>query len=228
MGAVPAAFAEETARQAFIRRTYTHLAGAILAFVAIEAIIFQVFEPLVVAQWAMQPGVWISMCLGFFAVSWIADSMARKPAAVGTQYLGLGLYVVAESLLFAPLLSLASLVGPEIIPTAGLMTGIIFGGLTMMVLVSKADFSWLRGVLAACMMGAFGLIICSWIFGFSLGVLFAVAMVVLASGLILYQTSAIMREYHTDMHVAAALGLFAFRDDAALAHHHHSDSDGRR
>ena len=39
-GAVPAIFAEEDARAAFIRRTYAHLFGAILLFVAFEAAVF--------------------------------------------------------------------------------------------------------------------------------------------------------------------------------------------
>ena len=56
---------------------------------------------------------------------------------------------------------------------------------------------------------AFGFIIASILFKFNLGTLFSFALVLLAAGAILYQTSNIIREYNTQQHVAAALGLFA-------------------
>ncbi|MEL6321315.1 MAG: Bax inhibitor-1 family protein, partial [Cyanobacteria bacterium J06626_14] len=56
---------------------------------------------------------------------------------------------------------------------------------------------------------ALGLIIASVIFGFSLGVFFAFAMVAFASAAILYKTSNIMHHYSTRHHVAASLELFA-------------------
>ena len=209
MGAMPAAYAEETERQAFIRRTYTHLAGAVLAFVGVQAILFAVVDKTQMINFVFQPPVWIGIIIGAMIVSWVADSWARRRTSVGMQYAGLGLYVLVESFLLAPLLMLATLVGDEILPTAALMTGIIFGGLTLMVMVTKADFSWLRGILVAVGLGVMGLIVCSLIFGFSLGLGFTVAMIVFVSAIVLYQTSMIMRNYPTDMHVAASLGLFA-------------------
>ena len=56
---------------------------------------------------------------------------------------------------------------------------------------------------------AMGLIACSILFGFQLGNLFTVAMIVFASAYILYDTSNVMHHYRTDQHVAAALALFA-------------------
>jgi len=54
------------------------------------------------------------------------------------------------------------------------------------------------------------LIVCSIFFGgFNLGVWFSGAMVGLASGYILYDTSNVMHHYRTDQHVAASLALFA-------------------
>ena len=48
------------------------------------------------------------------------------------------------------------------------------------------------------------------VFGGNLiGMLFSVAMVALATGYILFQTSNIIHHYHTDQHVAASLALFA-------------------
>jgi hypothetical protein len=47
------------------------------------------------------------------------------------------------------------------------------------------------------------------VFGFELGTFFSVAMVALAGGSILYDTSNVMLHYPEDRHVAAALELFA-------------------
>ena len=58
---------------------------------------------------------------------------------------------------------------------------------------------------AAAMM----LIILSLVFGFNLGIVFAIAMVVLAAGYILFQTSQVLAHYNTNMYVAAALALFS-------------------
>ena len=47
------------------------------------------------------------------------------------------------------------------------------------------------------------------IFGFSLGLVFCAAMVALAAGFIIYDTSNIIHRYGTNEHVAASLALFA-------------------
>ena len=56
---------------------------------------------------------------------------------------------------------------------------------------------------------ALGLIAVSFIFGFTLGVIFSVVMVGLAAASILYTTSNILYHYRTEQYVAAALSLFA-------------------
>ena len=54
-----------------------------------------------------------------------------------------------------------------------------------------------------------GLIVASFIFPISLGLWFSGAMVVFASGAILYNTSNLLHRYDPDQYVAAALSLFA-------------------
>jgi FtsH-binding integral membrane protein len=57
---------------------------------------------------------------------------------------------------------------------------------------------------------AFGLILVSFIFpGLELGAWFSIAMIVLASGFILYDTSNVLHRYRTDQAFGAALALFA-------------------
>jgi FtsH-binding integral membrane protein len=126
------------------------------------------------------------------------------------QYLGLGLYVVAEAVIFLPLLYLATrLTDPSVIPTAGILTLALFGGLTASVFVTKKDYSFLRPILAMSTFIILGIIVASVLMGFSLGMLFSFVMVGLASAYILYDTSNVLLHYRTNQHVGAALELFA-------------------
>lgn len=206
-----AANAHAEARAAFIRKTYGHLAGAILAFVALEALMINVFPSVgeSIAR-AMLSGSWLIVLLAFMGVSWLADYWARSATSLALQYAGLGLYVVAEALIFLPLLYIAAhFANPNIIPTAGIFTLAIFGGLTAAVFITGKDFSHIGPYL--CMGGflAIGLVVAAIVFGFSLGLWFSFAMVALASGYILYDTSNVLHHYRTDQYVAAALALFA-------------------
>lgn len=198
-------------RADFIQKTYLHLAGAILAFVGIEAVILNtpaLMDPLLSVLGMHQFG-WLIFLGGFMLVSYVANSWAQSSTSVGMQYAGLGLYVVAEAFIFAPLLYFASQFGDNIIPTAGILTLVVFAGLTFTVFVTGKNFSFLAPALSIAMFAAMGLILCSILFGFNLGILFTGAMIVLASGYILYYTSNVLHEYRIGQHVAAALALFA-------------------
>jgi FtsH-binding integral membrane protein len=210
-GAFPVAASAESARVAFIKKTYAHLAGAIGAFVLLEAIILNIpgIENLVFSVLGGRFG-WLLFLGAFIAVSYVADRWARSTTSTATQYMGLGLYVVAESILFVPLLYVAANYGgPNVIPAAAIMTLTLFAGLSGFVLVSRKDFSFLGPMLTVASFGALGLMICAALFGFSLGLVFTAAMIVLASGYVVYSTSNILHQYRTDQYVAASLGLFA-------------------
>jgi hypothetical protein len=200
-------------RTAFIRRTYAHLGGAMLAFVALCAFIQStpaIRDPLVNAMLGSRAGWAITLGL-FIGVSWFADRLARSEANPGAQYAGLGASVVAQALIFTPLLAIASTYADKtIVPAAGLITALVFAGLTGFVFVTKKDFSFLRGILAVVGMVALGAIACSLIFNFTLpSILFSSLMIAYAGGSVLYTTSNILRTYHTNSHVAASLALFA-------------------
>ena len=126
------------------------------------------------------------------------------------QYLGLGLYVLAEAVILIPLLWMAEhYSNGGAIQSAGLVTAIVFGGLTVTVFATKANFSFLRWALVAGSFIALALIVVGIFTGFNLGLWFSVAMVVLAAGMILYNTSNVLHHYNTNQYVAASLALFA-------------------
>ena len=220
----------------FIRLTYLHLFGAILCFAGLEFALFKVPVLMEKVSWPLIKFAlglnangdynaadarwhWGVVLAAFMAVSWIADYWARHSTSRTMQYLGLGFYVLAEALIFVPLLAIvqwktafimASGKGdPNIIRDAALCTLAIFGALTAFVLISKKDFSFMRGFLIMMSAAAMMLIVLSLVFGFNLGIVFAIAMVVLAAGYILFQTSQVLAHYNTNMYVAAALALFS-------------------
>ncbi len=209
-----AAEAAEAERVAFIRRTYAHLAGAIALFVALERVYFATGIAETIASYALSPRSfrygWLLVMGAFIGVAYLAEKMARSDRPRPMQYAALAVYAVAESLIFVPLLYIAAYYAtPDVLPTAAITTLVLFGGLTAVVFMTKKDFTFLRGILSVVAIGGLATIVCSIVFGFSLGNVFCGIMLMLAAGYVLYDTSQVMLHYRTDQHVSAALKLFA-------------------
>ncbi|MDP9381113.1 MAG: Bax inhibitor-1 family protein [Chloroflexota bacterium] len=205
----PVASAPASARAEFIRKTYLHLAGAVLAFIALEWLLLSWNGSRGLVE-AMLGRSWLLVLAAFMGVSYVADRWARSDTSRGMQYLGLGLYVVAEAIIFLPLMTVAAFYSdPAVIPGSAIMTGLLFAGLTFTAVTSGVDFSFLRSALIIGGFVGLGLIVASVLFGFSLGIIFSLVMVGLAAASILYTTSNILRYYRTDQYVAASLSLFA-------------------
>jgi len=203
--------AQPDARAAFIRRTYLHLAGAVAVFIGLETILLKsALAPAMMNFISANRYGWLMILGAFILAGWMGRSMASSIRTITTQYLGLGFYVVAEAIIFVPILYIAAFYSsPSVLPSAAIMTGLLFAGLTMVAFTTGTDFSFLRGILTIGGFVALGLIVCGTIFGFGLGLVFSVAMVGLASAAILYDTSKIIHHYGPDQHVAASLELFA-------------------
>jgi uncharacterized protein len=199
-----------TERAKFIQKTYAHLAGAVGFFIALESLLVvtgiaeAIFNFVFASRFA-----WLAILGGFALLGWMATSLAEN-RDINTQYMGLGLYVCAEALIFAPMIFMAvTFFDASVLPTAALMTLFLFAGLTTIAITTKTDFSFLGGILKIGGFVALGLIVGSIFFNFSLGLWFSAAMIIFASGAILYDTSKVMHHYSTDQYVAASLQLFA-------------------
>ncbi|MFZ1933651.1 MAG: Bax inhibitor-1 family protein [Thermoguttaceae bacterium] len=205
-----AAQADVDERTTFITKTYLHLAGAIGLFVILEAILLRLpFTADLVQTMIGQRYSWFIVLGLFMVVSFIADNWARSATSLATQYAGLGLYVLAESIIFVPLLYIAERGYPGAISSAAITTLFLFGGLTVIVFITRKDFSFLRTTLMFGTFAAMGFIAVGALFGFGLAMIFTYAMIALACGYILYYTSNVMLHYRIGQHVAAALALFA-------------------
>lgn len=206
-----AAQAEPSERASFIRKTYLHLAMAIAGFILLEFYLFNSGLAGTIASTMLGGNYsWLIVLGAFMGVSMLANWWANSQTSSVMQYLGLGLYVVAEAIIFVPLLFIVSNFGGEgVIMKAGIVSLGLFLGITWVAFLTRTDFSFLGPILAIGGFVALGFIVVSIIFGFSLGNLFAFIMVAFAGTAILYNTSNVIHHFHPSQHVAASLSLFA-------------------
>ena len=200
-------------RVAFYKKTYAHLAGAVLLFILVETLFFQI-DAIVNLALSLTGGVsWLLLLGGFMLVTNYAERLALKSDNTNMHYAGLILYVVAEAFIFIPLIFMAMLMAEggafNILNQAAVLTLSLFTGLSAIVFITKKDFSFMKSALTIGGFIAIGLIIAGTLFGFNLGLWFSAGMVILASGSILYQTSNMIHKYKENQYVAASLGLFA-------------------
>jgi len=194
-------------RSDFIWKCYAHVVGAILAFAAIEAYFFQsgiaerIAMPMLNNWW---------MVLGIFILAgWGATHVAHRVESKNAQYAAFAAFIVLESLIFAPMLFIASVRAPGIIDSAAGVTVLGCVGLIATVMITRKDFSFLRGMMVWLFFLALAAIVGSLIFGFELGTWFSVAMIGFAGAAVLYDTSNILHHYPQDKYVAASMQLFA-------------------
>jgi FtsH-binding integral membrane protein len=223
-------------RVAFLRKTYAHLAVALLVFAGVTGFMMRFMTETSYkfsafafkGQWN-----WAAVLVAFMVVGWVAEKLARSNTSKGLQYLGLAIACVGEAVLLQPMLWVlfirfghpadfvinadgtaitsfaASGLAIKILMESVIITMVIFCGLTATVFITKKDFSFMRGALTIASFAALGVIVGSMIFGFQLGAIFSGAMILLMSLYVLYQTSLVMQYFPPTGYVAAALMLFS-------------------
>jgi hypothetical protein len=125
------------------------------------------------------------------------------------QYFSYAIYVVAQALIFVPLLYIADAKAPGTIDSAVLVTALGAGGLMFVAHRTRKDFSFLRAILMWGGVLALIAIIGGVVFGFQMGTWFSVLMIGFAGAAVLYDTSNIILHYPEDRYVSAAMQLFA-------------------
>ena len=198
-------------RIAFYRKTYLHVALAFLVFLLLEVVFLNTPAIVSIGLKMTQGWTWLIVLGAFMLVTNFAEKWAANAESKRTQYLGFGLYIVAEAFIFVPLLYIAMYYsgGEAILQQAFLVTLFLFAALSSVVFLTKKDFSFLRTAITVGSIVAIGIIVAGIAFGFDLGLVFSGFMVLLAAASILYQTSNLVHRYHSGQYVVAALGLFA-------------------
>ena len=149
---------------------------------------------------------WLLVLAAFWGISMLANRLAFGGASEGTQLAGLGIYIVAEALLFAPMLNVLMMrfgdaTLSEIVAPAAVSTLLLAGGLTATVFMTKTDFSFLRAFVSIGFFVALGAVVLLALFGGGIGTWFIIAMTVFISVVILYQTWMVKTQFRPDQHV---------------------------
>jgi hypothetical protein len=203
----PVAESSQASRAEFLLKTYAHVFAALSAFALLEIALFK--SGAAEALLRMLGGAsWLVVMGAFVLVGWLCTFTAHRVQSLTLQYVALCAYVVMEALVFVPLLFLADANAPGTISSAAYITLAGFAGLTAVAYFTRIDFSFLRAVLIWAGICALIAVVAGAILGFELGTWFSVAMVALAGGSVLYNTSNILLRYPEDRYVAAALELF--------------------
>ena len=196
-GITPAASVTTTDRLVFIKKVYSLLAMS-MGTAAIGAYLGSGPLLLLVA-----PNMMLFFILQI-ALIFFASFAARKP---GLNMVALFSFTTVSGLTLGPLLYQ---VGPSIAAEAFALTAITFAGLSMYVVYSKKDFSFMSGFLMTglIVLVVGGLLNMFFIQSGMMHFVMSGASVLLFSGFILYDTSNIMRYYGTDEYVSATLALY--------------------
>ena len=199
-------------RVAFFKRTYLHVAGAFAAF----GLLLYAFFVTDVARSIMSSmggfGILVVMLM-FWGGTYVAQKMAENRASRPSQYLGLGLYVVLEAIIFVPLIVMVAIKtggnpGEVLIPACAVTAALVVG-LTVAVFTMGIDFSFLRVAIVIGSVCALGIILVAAFTDSQLGNWFSIIMILLMATVILYQTQVIKDSCETDQHVLAAFILFS-------------------
>jgi len=206
----PVSSLEVSDRSEFIWKCYAHVVGAIIAVAVIETYLFQSGVAWAIAGPMMQSPMLVLMA--FIGLSWGASHLAHRLESKTSQYAAFAAFVVTWSLMFVPMLAIAMVKsaesGSNIVESAASVT--IFGCIALIAtaMITRRDFSFLRGILVWGFFIAMGLIGASFLFGWNLGTWFSVGMIGFAGAAVLYDTSNIMHHYPRDKYVAASMALF--------------------
>lgn len=205
---VPPQGVDVWARRTFLIRTYGHLLAAVVAFVALEMFYFATGIAETVAG-ALLSVSWLVVLGGFVVAGFVARGFAASPRSQAMRYVGLGTYVLAESIIFVPLLYMAESFAPGAITSAATFTILGFVGITAIAFRGGANMTFLASLLRWGGVLALLVIVAAVLFHATLGAWFAIAMIGLAGVAILYDTSRALTDFQDDNYVGAALELFS-------------------
>ena len=181
-----------------LKNTYL-LLSATLAFSAVMAMVSMAIQ---MPPMTYMIAIIASMVLGMF----VLPKTANSSAGVGVIFLITGLLGFGLGSILTIYMAMAN--GPQIVATAMGGTGIIFLGLSGYALTSKKDFSFLGGFLFAGMMVIVLAIIASLFVQIpALSLTISAAVIMLMSGLILFETSRIINGGETN-YIMATYSIF--------------------
>ncbi len=204
-------------RVSFYKKTYGLVAAACAAFGLVLAALLSSPAADFLTRLLFGNGMfgWLLVLAAFWGISIFSQKLAFGGASTSAQLGGLAIYVVAEAVIFTPLLNIcliqfgSEIALTEIVVPAAASTLLLAGGLTATVFMTKTDFSFLRAFVTIGIFVALGAIVVFALAGINVGTWFVVALIALMAAAILYYTWLVKERLSPDQSVAAALLIFS-------------------
>ena len=194
----------DEARSAAIKKTYALLSLSVIAAVAGGFIGSR--TPALVQFFSTWMG-WIVAMIALNAIPYVAMACRHNPVMGTLALIGDGL---VAGLVLAPVLFMASVVAPDIVPAALVLTAIVFAGVTAAVMLTKVQFSAPRGLMAGMFFAIIGVIVLNMFLNIGfLGMIITGAIGIFGVFILVNATSQVLNNPEYDEPVAGALMLFA-------------------
>ena len=142
----PGAAALGGERALFLSRTYSHLLGAVAAFVLVEVLLLRSGAAAFLARAGLFES-WLTLLGASMIAGWLATSLAGRARSLGAQYAGLALYVLLQALIFVPLFWSALAHDPRALVVSAVTVLLAVGALTAIAFQSRMDFRYLGALL---------------------------------------------------------------------------------
>ena len=194
----------DEARSAAIKKTYALLSLSVVS--AIVGGFIGSSTPALVQFFASIPG-WIVAMIALNAIPHMAMACRNNPVMGTLALIGDGL---VAGLVLAPVLYMASVVAPDIVPAALVLTAIVFAGVTAAVMITKVQFSAPRGLMIGMFFAIIGVIVLNMFLNIGpFGMLISGAIGIFGVFILVNATSQVLNNPEYDEPVVGALMLFA-------------------
>ena len=194
----------DEARSAAIKKTY-----ALLSLSVVSAIVGGFIgskSPALIQFFSTWIG-WIVAMVALNAIPHMAMACRNNPVMGTLALIGDGL---VAGLVLAPVLYMASVVAPDIVPAALVLTAIVFAGVTAAVMITKVQFSAPRGLMIGMFFAIIGVIVLNMFLNIGpFGMLISGAIGIFGVFILVNATSQVLNNPEYDEPVVGALMLFA-------------------
>ena len=194
----------DEARSAAIKKTY-----ALLSLSVVSAVVGGFIgskSPTLIQFFSTWIG-WIVAMVALNAIPHMAMACRNNPVMGTLALIGDGL---VAGLVLAPVLYMASVVAPDIVPAALVLTAIVFAGVTAAVMITKVQFSAPRGLMIGMFFAIIGVIVLNMFLNIGpFGMLISGAIGIFGVFILVNATSQVLNNPEYDEPVVGALMLFA-------------------
>ena len=194
----------DEARSAAIKKTY-----ALLSLSVVSAVVGGFIgskSPTLIQFFSTWIG-WIVAMVALNAIPHMAMACRNNPVMGTLALIGDGL---VAGLVLAPVLYMASVVAPDIVPAALVLTAIVFAGVTAAVMITKVQFSAPRGLMIGMFFAIIGVIVLNMFLNIGpFGMLISGAIGIFGVFILVNATSQVLNNPEYNEPVVGALMLFA-------------------